>query len=282
MEHDHVKEHASELRRISVKLTASAARYAVEISQDPNINRVVSRNPLGDATREIDSLIEKHVIESIREMGLSVKLISEEIGEVTIGSDPQLLMILDPLDGSLNYVTQTPYCTVSLAIAPYRGSRNVSLDNVVAGSISEIFREATYSFSIGDGAFINGERASAVDQYRRSNIALIYIDRPDIYSTLYRALKEINGVKIRSMGSASLDIVKTALSYYIAFIDLRGKLRNVDVAAAYGFARELKAPITFLDKDVSEIPINTLSTIGSIIVSRDQKIHRIILDKLSG
>jgi len=82
--------------------------------------------------------------------------------------------------------------------------------------------------------------------------------------------------KIRSLGSASLDIIYTSIGRFKAFIDLRGRLRNVDVAAAIGFAREVGAYIIDDRGGHVEMPLDRLSNIGSIVVTRSKEVVELL------
>lgn len=272
--HDH--ESPSDIYRTIVSIAVEGAKYAREKSGDRSMSSVLSKNPTGDVTRGIDKAVEEHILEEIRETGVNALVISEESGSVLIGGDkPEHIFLLDPLDGSINYVADIPYCSISLAVLPYKPG--VMLDDMIAGVVVEIFRDRSYGFLKGSGAYVNGEPA-----YRfigeAPDVVLAYFEEPDLIGRIHRLWSKLGKPKIRSLGSASLDIINVSMGRFRAFIDLRGRLRNIDVAAAIGFARELGAIVIDDKGNAIDIPVDRLSKIGSIIVSREKSIIEIVRD----
>lgn len=259
----------ADMHRLVTSIAIEGARYARERSGDKSMSSVLSKNPTGDDTRGIDRAVEEHVLEEIRRSGVSALVISEESGSLLIGGEPEYIFLLDPLDGSINYVSDIPYCSVSLAALPYRVG--ASIDDVVVGAVAEIFRDRSYSFLKGSGAYYNNEPAQRFI-IEGSDAVIAYFEEPDLIGRIHRLWLRLGRPKIRSLGAASLDIINVSMGRFRAFIDLRGRLRNIDVAAAVGFARELGA-VVIDDKGSSiNIPVERLSRIGSIIVSREKSI----------
>ncbi len=263
-----------ELFRLLIRIAIDASKFARERSDDQSMSRILSRNPAGDITRRIDREIENHVYEAINQSGINALIITEESGMLHAGREnPEYIILLDPLDGSINYIANVPYCSVSIAALPYRGS--VSVDDIAVGVVSEIFRDKYYSFIKGVDAYIDGEPASKYIVDIRDAI-LVYFEEPDLVGRIYKIWLKLGRPKIRSLGSASLDIIYTAIGRFKAFIDLRGRLRNVDVAAAVGFAREVGAYITDDKGWHVEIPLDRLSNIGSIVVTRSKEVVELL------
>ncbi|MEM4970028.1 MAG: inositol monophosphatase [Sulfolobales archaeon] len=263
-----------ELFRLLVRIAIEASRFAKERSDDQSMSRVLSKNPAGDITRRIDREVEDHVYQAIKQSGINALVITEESGVLnTSRENPEYIILLDPLDGSINYVANVPYCSVSIAALPYK--ENASIDDIAVGVVSEIFRDKYYSFIKGDGAYIDNEPASKYIADIRDAI-LVYFEEPDLIGRIHKIWLKLGKPKIRSLGSASLDIIYTSIGRFKAFIDLRGRLRNVDVAAAIGFAREVGAYVTDERGGRIEIPLNRLSNIGSIVVTRDREVIELL------
>ena len=266
----------ADLHRLVVNIAVEGARYARERSSDRSMFAVLSKNPTGDDTRRIDKAVEDHILEEIKGRGVSALVITEETGSLMIGSgEPEYILLLDPLDGSINYVADIPYCSVSLAALPYRV--RASLSDVVVGVVAEIFRDRSYSFLKGLGAYVNNEPAYGFVSEGPS-VILAYFEEPDLVGRIHKLWFRLGKPKIRSLGSASLDIINVSMGRFRAFIDLRGRLRNIDVAAAIGFARELGAFVIDDKGDEIDIPADKLSRIGSIIVSREKSVIDAVRD----
>jgi len=263
-------EDLSGIFKLLVKVAGEASRYAREKSGDLDMSRVVSKNPAGDLTRRVDREVEDYVYDMLESSGIDAVIITEESGLLSVGGgSPEYILILDPIDGSINYVAGVPYCSVSLAALPYK--EKASVEDIMVGVISEVFRDRYYGFIRGVGAYVDGSPASAYIVDFRDAI-LAYFEEEDLVGRIHRIWSRLGRPKIRSLGAASLDIVYTSMGRFRAFIDFRGRLRNVDVAAAIGFAREVGAYVIDDRGAPIEIPLNRLATIGSIVVTRDREV----------
>ncbi len=265
---------SEDLYRLIMGIAIEEAKYAREKSNDQNMFSVLSKNPMGDDTRRIDRVVEEHIVEEIKNRGVNALVITEETGSLLIGGgEPEYIFLLDPLDGSINYVADIPYCSISIAVLPYRAG--ASVDDLVAGVVTEIFRDRSYSFLKGSGAYVNSEPAQRFVS-EGPDVVLAYFEEPDLVGRIHTLWSRLGKPKIRSLGSASLDIINVSMGRFRAFIDLRGRLRNIDVAAAIGFARELGAIVVDDKGDAIDIPADRLSRVGSIIVSREKNIIDIV------
>ena len=191
-----------------------------------------------------------------------------------LSEEPKRIYIIDPLDGSLNYVTDTPYCSISIAVANY--SSKDHRDHFLTGVVAEIFRDKIYSFVEEKEAYLNKKR---IPQREYSeNIIITYLEDPRAIKALYEIWVSINKPKIRSLGSAALDIVKTSIGDFKAFIDLRPRLRNVDIAASIGFARSLGVEPTDHRGEPIRLNLVEISNVRSLIVSKYKDLHQQIIN----
>ncbi|MEZ0290445.1 MAG: inositol monophosphatase [Sulfolobales archaeon] len=263
------KERSREIHDYIYRVAREASKIARESSRDRSMVSVKGLNVLGDESREIDLVLERFIIEEIRREYPRAKIISEESGVIDGGEN--LYFIIDPLDGSVNYATDTPYCSVSIAVV----ERERDKPDLVAGVVSEIFRDKTYSFISGEGVYINNTRA----EKRRSpeKVLITYLEDPRAMRAMYDIWEYMKRPKIRSLGSAALDIVKTSLGHYIAFIDLRGRLRNIDIVSAYGFALNIGSYVTDREGSPLNIELIDIARVESIVVSSYREIHENII-----
>ena len=71
----------------------------------------------GTPTTEIDIAAEDAIMEVLKADGRSMKILSEELGELVIGKSPEFALVLDPLDGTYNASSGIPFYNVSIAVA---------------------------------------------------------------------------------------------------------------------------------------------------------------------
>jgi len=260
------KEYVNKIHRDIIEIAIKASKIARENTNKDLLNEVVGANITGDIIRRIDVILEDFIIKNIFEKGYKALIISEERGVVKTYEDSNIIFIIDPLDGSSNYVADTPYASISIAVA------DKEKNQIITGVVSEVFRDKVYSFIYGEAAYVNNEKIS-IKKRSLENIILSYVDDLDALKLLYEIWERLDKPKIRSLGSAALDIVKTALGHFRLFIDVRGRLRNIDIAAAYGFSKTLGVYVSdHLGRDLS-FKLSDIDKIKTIIVSSDEEAY---------
>lgn len=253
-----------ELRRIAARVAGEAAGYLRDNMGVEEVLEVeVKRSE--DESMRIDIGSEKLIAELLEANGFKGVMVGEEQGARRINGGGDYVAVVDPLDGSKNYAAQIPWASVSIAIAPLNGDRAV-LSDVVAGAVAPIAPGyPVYSFAKGGGAYEGGLRASPRPR-PLSRMVMAYIEKPEQASILLKYLEAAGGRRaVRALGSASLEIVWAATGRAELFMDVRGKLRVVDVAAALGFARELRAK-TYIGNPEASLLSGT-SRAGSVVVT---------------
>jgi myo-inositol-1(or 4)-monophosphatase len=159
-------------------------------------------------------------------------LLFEESGETT-GSDPRHRWIVDPLDGTTNFLHGIPHFSISIAL-----ERD---GEIVAGVVYEPTRDEMYSAEKGFGAYVN-DRRLRVSARRRLAEAVMgtgmpYGARADdkgYIDTLTAVMGATSGV--RRMGSAALDLAYVAAGRYDGFWEFA--LAPWDIAAGILLVRE--------------------------------------------
>jgi myo-inositol-1(or 4)-monophosphatase len=157
----------------------------------------------------------------------------EERGEIK-GDDPTHRWIVDPLDGTTNFLHSIPIFSISIAL-----EREGEL---VAGLIYNPATDETFTAEKGKGAFINDRRRLRVAA--RSELAASVIctgvphaGRPghDLFLKELRAIMAASA-GIRRTGSAALDLAWTATGRFDGFWER--DLRPWDIAAGMVILRE--------------------------------------------
>lgn len=164
--------------------------------------RAKSRN---DFVSEVDQLAERDIIETIRRTHPDHGFLGEETGRS--GGD-EFIWIIDPLDGTTNFLHGFPVFAVSLAV-----ERRGRLEH---GVVYDPMRQELYTASRGDGAQLDGKRIRVSKQITLDG-ALIGTGFPyranvqwlDNYLAMLKAIME-QTAGIRRPGAAALDLAYVA------------------------------------------------------------------------
>jgi len=185
----------------------------------------VSAKGPGDFVSRADRQAEKVIREALKEARPSYGFLGEEDGTVE-GEDPTRRWIVDPLDGTTNFLHGLPHWAVSIALE-HKGQ-------IVAGVIYDPVKDEMFFAEKGLGAFVNEARlrVSARSRMIESIFAtgVPFGGRRDLPATLQdlaRLMPECAGV--RRMGSAALDLAYVAAGRFEGFWE-RG-LKPWDMAA---------------------------------------------------
>jgi len=241
-----------ELRKGLERVALETAKVLREARQD-SLDQVVRAHG-SDYTRRIDEIAESSVFEGLRREGFDFDVVSEESGRTRRGSEYTL--VLDPLDGSINYLAGIPWCSVSMAV--YKGGK---LLDSMAGAVAEVYRDVVYSYD-EQGAYVNGNEA----RRRSSQDVVIGYFNSSQWEQAKKILEKFPGARVRSLGSASLDMINVCLGSSKAFFDLRGRLRNVDVSASSGFCRRMGLTPTDYEGRTLQIDVDDVRQIPSLVL----------------
>ncbi|HET6838017.1 MAG TPA: inositol monophosphatase family protein [Gemmatimonadales bacterium] len=193
-----------------------------------------------DFVTEVDKTAEQIIVDVLRTGAPGGRFVGEELSpEVVSGG---LVWIVDPLDGTTNFLHDYPSYAVSIAAA---------VDGVLeAGVVHHIPRGEVYLASRGSGAWI-GDRRLRVSAIEDPEFALIATGFPfrDL-TRLSEYQRQFNRVAagtsgIRRPGAASLDLADVAAGRFDGFWEQR--LSAWDIAAGSLLIREAGGAITDFD-----------------------------------
>jgi myo-inositol-1(or 4)-monophosphatase len=192
------------LLNIAIRAARRAGDLIVRnVDRVPSLGvRSKSRN---DFVTEIDQLAERDIIETIRRSHPDHGFLGEESGRS--GGD-EFVWIIDPLDGTTNFLHGFPTFAVSLA-CEYRG-------RLEHGVVYDPMRQELFTTSRGDGAQLDGRRIRVSKQTELEG-ALIGTGFPyranarwiDEYLAMLKSVME-RTAGIRRPGAASLDLAYVA------------------------------------------------------------------------
>jgi myo-inositol-1(or 4)-monophosphatase len=240
----------SELLRVAL----GAARAAVAVHREHLGTVGVERWGLkgaADFVTHVDRSAEARIVEQIRAAFPDHHVLAEEeasdrghAGAVAWSDDASWTWIVDPLDGTTNYLHGYPEYAVSIAAARH-GVLDAAV--VINGATGAEFKAVR-----GGGAYLNGVRlhVSEITSLPRSLIGTGFpfkaLDRlPEYSRQLEAALRATSGV--RRAGSAALDLCHVAAGWFDGFWELT--LAPWDVAAGTLIVREAGGVVTRLDGD---------------------------------
>jgi myo-inositol-1(or 4)-monophosphatase len=217
-----------------------AARRAQEIILG-NLGRLsgsdISRKQASDFVTRVDRDSETAIIETIRDAFPSHLFLAEESMHETSGG--QYRWIIDPLDGTTNYIHQYPVFSVSIGLE-HDGE-------VVLGVVLDPVRDELYTAEKGQGAFLNGKpvRVSGVSSFSDALIATGFPfrakDRTDLYLKAFKNVF-LRTSGLRRAGSAAIDLAYVASGRCDGFFELG--LAPWDIAAGDVIIREAGGVVT--------------------------------------
>jgi myo-inositol-1(or 4)-monophosphatase len=169
-------------------------------------NLQVSSKAPGDFVSIADHKSERVIREELTKARPGFGLLMEEAGAVP-GSDPDHTWIIDPLDGTTNFLHSLPHFAISIALQ--------AKGEIVAGLVFDPLRDETFWAEKGAGAYCN-DRRIRVSGRKVLPESLLFTgipfighgDRERFGRQLNVAMRETAGV--RRMGSASLDLAYVA------------------------------------------------------------------------
>lgn len=216
---------------IMLKAARKAGRSLVKDFREVE-NLQVSMKGAGDFVSRADLAAEQILKEELMGARPTYGWLAEEGGGED-GQDPTRRWIVDPLDGTTNFLHGLPHWAISIALE-HKG-------NVVAGVIYDAAKDEMYFAERGEGAFMNDSRlrVSGRSKMIESIFAtgLPFGGRSDLPATLQdlaRLMPACAGV--RRWGSAALDLAYVAAGRYEGFWERR--LKPWDLAAGVILVRE--------------------------------------------
>jgi myo-inositol-1(or 4)-monophosphatase len=257
----------SEFLNIAIK----AARLAGEIILG-NLGKL-SKDDIGlkqasDFVTSVDKESEAAIIRTIKESFPDHRFLAEE--SVREAETEGYRWIIDPLDGTTNFIHSYPVFCVSIALQ-YR-------KEIITGVIYDPLRNELFYSERGRGAFLNGQslRVSAVHETKNSLITTGFpFKKKDIIDMYLKLFKNIlfRVSDLRRAGAAALDLASVASGRCEAFFEIG--LSPWDVAAGSLIVHEAGGVITDFSGGC-----DYLST-GNVVAG-NPAIHKEILKEVRG
>jgi myo-inositol-1(or 4)-monophosphatase len=251
-----------------INIATMAARQAGKIilrAQDQAEKLNIVEKGHNDFATQVDRAAEEIIIETIKKAYPHHSILGEETG-LTESDEKENLWIIDPLDGTTNFLHGFPQFAISIAFKQQ--------DKVMHGVVYDPVRDELFSASRGRGAQVNGRRirVSNAEKLEHSLLGTGFPFREfthlDNYLKFFRALIPYCA-GIRRAGSAALDLSYVAAGRLDGFWEFG--LKPWDVAAASLFIQEAGGYVTTIDGD------NDFMGASSILAA-GPKIHQLMMD----
>ncbi len=220
---------------IMIKAARKAGRSLVKDFREVENLQVGSKGP-GDFVSRADIAAEEILREELMTARPNYGWLAEESGE-TPGTDPTRRWIIDPLDGTTNFLHGMPHWAVSVALE-HKGE-------IVAGVVFDAAKDEMFYAEKGAGAWLNDSqrlrvsgRTKMIDSVFATGVPFAggkYL--PACLQDLARLMPVCAGV--RRWGAASLDLAYVAAGRYDGYWE-RG-LKPWDIAAGLLIAKEAGA-----------------------------------------
>lgn len=201
----------------------------------------VSRKGPGDFVSAADKRSEEIIFEELRKARPDYCFMMEESGEVK-GDNPDYCWIIDPLDGTTNFLHGLPHWCISIALEE-RGE-------VIAGAVFDPVKNELFRAEKGTGAFIRNKRLR-VSGRDKLETALVTTGAPKrAKDTVNQFIAEYEAMidkvpGLRRYGAAALDLAYVAAGRFDGFWER--DLNPWDMAAGYLIVREAGGLISQID-----------------------------------
>lgn len=249
---------------------------------DPLAGTVAGRAPFevgagGDRTMEVDRAAEAAVfaeLDALAAGGERFSILSEEAGRRELGAAFPLVLV-DPVDGSLNAKQGVPFYAIMLALL-----EGPAVADTVAGYVLNLVTGDTWTAMRGQGAWRQGRPLRVLPREDRERIELLGLESSP------RSLKTAQGLvehagKIRILGSMALSIAHTAAGAFDAFC-APVPMRVFDMAASLLILAETGGVAT----DTHGRPLGPLAcdleTRCSLLCAPDRESHAAALAAFEG
>ena len=194
---------------IMIKAAEKASRVLIRDFGELEKLQVSLKGP-ADFVTNSDKKVEKIIIEELTKSKKKFSILSEEIGEIK-NLDKDNYWIIDPIDGTTNFLHGIPHFAISIALK--------SNNEIISGVIFDPIKNEMFYAEKNNGAYFNNQRIRVSKKKK--------IDQC-LFAT--GGKKEVkNSLNVRKSGSASLDMAYVAAGRYDGYF--QNNLHLWDIAA---------------------------------------------------
>jgi len=186
-----------------------------------------------------DKKAEKIIIEELSKSRKKFSILSEEVGEIK-NSDINNVWIIDPIDGTTNFLHGVPHFAISIALK--------SNNEIISGLIFDPIKNEMFYAEKNNGAYFNNKRIKVSRKKILEECLFVTGGKKEIKSDL----------NTRKSGSAALDMAYVAAGRYDGYF--HDHLHLWDIAAGIIIVKEAGGKINEIDCSVlKDISVRTSS-----------------------
>ena len=219
---------------IMIKAAEKASKILIRDFGELEKLQVSPKGP-SDFVTNSDLKVEKIIIEELTKSRKKFSILSEEIGEIN-NSDKDNIWIIDPIDGTTNFLHGVPHFAISIALK--------SQDEIISGLIFDPIKNEMFYAEKDNGAFFNNQRIRVSKKKKIEECLFGTGGKSDINFNLIT----------RKSGSAALDMAYVGSGRYDGYF--QKNLNIWDIAAGIILIKEAGGIINDIDlskKDNLEI-----------------------------
>ena len=244
-----------------IKACMKASRFLIRDFGEIENLQVSSKAP-GDFVTSADKRTEKIIIEELLKAHPNYGIISEEAGYIN-KSNRNNRWIIDPIDGTMNFLNGIPQFAISVA---YEEENEVKCGIIFNPVTNEMF-----SAEKGSGAYLNNSRMRVSNKKKLSE-ALIVTGGPKqaskikkkIFSEYISISSQVSNV--RKFGSAALDMAFVACGRFDGY--WQRELNYWDIAAGIILIKESGGFVNFFEEDM-KVPLKKNIIASNSIIHKE-------------
>jgi myo-inositol-1(or 4)-monophosphatase len=221
----------SPIMNVMIRAAEKAARGLLRDFNEVERLQVSKKGP-GDFVTAADKRSEEVIYEELRKAKPDFSFMMEESGQIK-GNDREHVWIIDPLDGTHNFMHGVPHWSISIALEQ-RGQ-------VIAGLVYDCAKNEMFTAEKGTGAWLHGNKRLRVSGRNVLESCMINYGQPmNDSSNRAQFYKEVDAVSryamVRRFGSAALDLCYVAAGRIDAYWETG--VKAWDVAAGHLIVKE--------------------------------------------
>ena len=223
---------------IMIKAAEKASKILIRDFGEVEKLQVSIKGP-ADFVTNSDKKVEKILIEELNKAKKNYSILSEEIGKIE-NSDKDNFWIIDPIDGTTNFLHGIPHFAISIAL------RNKN--EIISGLIYDPIKNEMFYAEKDNGAFLNNQRIRVSSKKSLNECLFASGGKKEIKSKL----------NLRKSGSAALDLAYVASGRFDGYF--QNELNLWDIAAGLILVTEAGGKTNKLDHtSINNLRVNAAS-----------------------
>jgi len=220
---------------IMIKASEKASRALIRDFGEVENLQVSSKGP-SDFVSNADIKAEKIIIEELTKSKRNYSIITEESG-LAINNNKDNCWIVDPIDGTTNFLHGIPHFAISIALK--------SKNEIVSGLVYDPIKNEMFYAEKNNGAYFNNQRIRVSNKKKLENCLFGTGDKETA------KIKFNTNIKTRNLGSAALDMAYVASGRLDGYF--QKNLHLWDIASGIILIKEAGGIINDIDINKYEI-----------------------------